>query len=97
MRLTCPKRFSQRVGLAAVREESQDVLVLLVGGVGDGHPPLGEPVATVALRAETFAALQTECTEFPLRAVIQKTVVERLAGAPEMSEADLGSVGILED
>lgn len=46
------QRRCRELRLAAGREEGEHVLVLLARGVGDGHHPLGEEIAALALRAE---------------------------------------------
>jgi hypothetical protein len=49
--------------------------------MGDSHQPLGEQVASVALRPEAALAPQDECPQFPLGVVI------RLRRLPEMTRA----------
>src|SRR5262249_56519717 len=56
--------------LAAGGEEREHVLALLARGVGNGHEPLGEQVAALALGAKAALAPQHERAELTLGVVV---------------------------
>jgi hypothetical protein len=60
------------VRLAAASEERQDILALLARGMGDGHQPLGEQVASITLRPEAALAPQDERTQLALGVVMPR-------------------------